>query len=345
VETQGAETQAQPIAQAEPQVQTEPASFGEAAKAEGADYARLTGNGEVEFGDDFFNGLLPRESEPEEAEPKGAESLYTPEDLKRAIPGSLSALAAERMPDAVRPYYEAVQEHIAGIEQTLGRREAVVLERERQIEAFLRQVQAQQAQPQAQERAQAPAATATAKELAAGAVRAAAEKLGIKPDEIDTLDATHVAAITLAANEMAEAERGEALKRTQAAETEAKQRDFGNFLSQLAGQPGYAEFDQWSLSKLAEEGATPQDIIAYASRTGDYEGVKRKLAAMYREWTQAQTSTKTAAAQAQKPANLPAPALESSGGERATRKTFSFTKGEDLDDDQVANALMGLGVI
>lgn len=358
-ETPQAETspapESAPVAPAQPAPAT-------AANDEGKledDGIALDEDGELVFGDKFFDAFKegldhdPTEGEgaPEDgagAKPAAREetkqapetpTFYTAEELQEIR--SIDEIDPSRFPEAMQPYLPAIRDYVLGLQRRIG-----------VLEGMGRQ---QQVPPQYPNPMQPPAAPRelSHKEIAATAKKLAAERLGIKEDAIDLYDADHVAALSMATQEVA------AHNRNQIAAYRGRvqdQQSLMRFTADLAAQPDFGAFDAWVTQKLAAAGMTADQLYAYAQQTGDLAGIQRTVAEMYRAWREQgaaqrggrspQTQTQGQSAQAVKPAAAQkVPVVETSGGAAAVKKVVDVSRIGDMDEDEMAKAFIEMGLV
>jgi hypothetical protein len=310
----------------------------------------LDEEGELQFGDAFFDAFREegapaepkqkQEPEPETApqgqpQPQAAETpptgFYTPEELT-ATP--LEQIQDARFPEAMRPYLPVIRDYVLGLHRQIG---------------LLQGMQAQQghspqqaASPQSEPTAPRHPKTMGPKDWAAAAQKLACERLGIPEGGIDCYDPEHVAALSMAAQEISEQRRAEA---AQAQHTQQAYQEFTKFSAELAGRPDFAEFDRWVTDKLAKAGMSSDQLYEYARRTGDIAGVHRTVAEMYQMW-QGQKGA------VQKPDVKPGtqspqkiPVVEVSGGAAQVKKSFDVSRLGELEEDEQAKVFMDMGLV
>ena len=187
------------------------------------------------------------------------------------------------------------------------------------------------------------------KEIAALARKVAAERLGVKPEDLDTYDPEHVAALGMAVQDIAARNKAEVAAWQGQAQA---QQDLQRFAVDLASQPDFQQFDSWVTGRLASAGMSADQLLVYVQQTGDLAGVQRAVTEMYREWksqgAQAPQGAQPQSPQQQKPqgAVLPkVPALESANGAAQVRKTVDLRGFGDMDDDSQARALIEMGLV
>ena len=179
-----------------------------------------------------------------------------------------------------------------------------------------------------------PAPQMGTKEITAAATRAAKEKLGLKDDDaLDFYEPEHVAALSLAAQEIQARQHADAAR---AERTAQDVRAFGDFAVSLAGRSDFAEFDRWVTGRLAAAGMHPEQLREYAVRTGDVAGVHRTVAGWYQAWQEQKAKPKAA----QKP-----PVVEGGTGGVPGKRGVDLRGFGDMDDDDQARALMDMGLV
>ena len=194
---------------------------------------------------------------------------------------------------------------------------------------------AQMMGPQHRPMPQPPAAPQMGtKEIAAEAAKAAKAKLGLGEDDaLDFYEPEHVAALSLAAQEIQASQR-EAVARAE--RTAQDVRAFEEFAAGLAARSDFAEFDRWVTGRLASAGMHPEQLREYAVRTGDVAGVHRTVAGWYQAWQEQKAKPKAA----QKP-----PVVEGGTGGVPGKRGVDLRGFGDMDDDDQARALMDMGLV
>ena len=283
-------------------------------------------DGEVQLADSFFGGMEPEpepEPEPQREESEGASAPETPADYTddelRDTPWE--QWDVERIHGDVKRYIPLIQEQ-------MQRRAAAM--------AMMRGGVATTQPP-----VQAPAAPSrlplTQKEIATEATKLARERLGLKEgDDLDFYEPEHVAALSIAAQEIKAKDQAE-LQRS--AQVEQQRREFGAFAADMASRPDFAEFDQWVTSKLAAAGMHPRQLEEYAARTGDIVGVQNTVMGWYQAWRQ----QKVPAPQPQQRPKVPT--VETAVGAVAAKKAIDLREFGDMDEDAQARALMEAGLV
>lgn len=284
----------------------------------------------MQLSDSFFGGMEPEsEPEPEPApqreEPEGtsapdAPADYTDDELRDT---PWEQWDVERITGDVKRYIPLIQEQ-------MQRRAAAA--------AMMRGGVASSQPP-----VQAPAAPSrlplTQKEIAAEATKLARERLGLKEDEsLDFYEPEHVAALSIAAQEVQAKDQAELQRSAQIAQ---QRREFGAFAADMASRPDFAEFDQWVTSKLAAAGMHPRQLEEYAARTGDIAGVQRTVMGWYQAWRQ----QKTPAPQPQPQQRPKVPTVETAAGAVSAKKIIDLREFGELDEDGQARALMEAGLV
>lgn len=304
----------------------------------------LDEDGALQFGDAFFDSFreegtpaepkqepeMPPQGQPQapaaETPPAG---FYTPEELM-ATP--LGQIQDERFPEAMRPYLPTIRNYVLGLH--------------RQIE-LLQGMQAQQphqAPVHQKEPATPPSPKAIGgKDWAAAAQKLACERLGIPEGRIDCYDPEHVAALSMAAQEISEQRRAET---AQAQQSLQAYQEFTRFSTELAGQTDFAEFDRWVTDRLAKAGMSSDQLYEYARRTGDIAGVHRTVAEMYQIWQGQKGAVQKPDTKPTTAQNTPkVPVVETSGGAAQVKKSFDVSRLGELDEDEQARAFMEMGLV
>ena len=317
----------------------------------------LDEDGALQFGDAFFDSFreppVPmgfqqnQEPKAEQASNQASEGQgqdpqaaatqpvgnYTPDELMTT---PLEQIQETRFPEAMRPYLPVVRDYILGLH--------------RQIE-LLHGMQTQPLQPtrqatspQREPTAPQPLGTMGPKDWAKAAQKLACERLGIPEGEIDCYDPEHVAALSMAAQEVSEQRRAET---AQAQRSRQERQEFSRFSAELVGRPDFAEFDRWVTDRLARAGMSSDQLYEYARQTGDIAGVHRTVAEMYQIWQgQKGGSQKTGGNANSATRNAPkVPVVESAGGTAQIKKSFDVKRLGELDEDEQARAFMDMGLV
>ena len=309
------------------------------------DGVALGDDGELLFGDKFFDtyredfgapqdaqgtGQGQPPAEPAQATPPPA--FYTADELKSF--DSIDQIDPARFPEAMQPYLPVIRDCVLALQRQVG---------------LLRSMEASRSASRPQ--AQAPQAPRPMehKEIAALARKVAAERLGVKPEDLDTYDPEHVAALGMAVQDIAARNRAEVAAWQGHAQA---QQDLQRFAVDLASQPDFQQFDAWVTGRLASAGMSADQLLVYVQQTGDLAGVQRAVTEMYREWksqgAQAPQGAQPQSPQQQKPqgAVLPkVPVVESANGAAQGRKTVDLRGFGDMDDDSQARALIEMGLV
>lgn len=341
--SQDAGVQAQPaqVPQEHPQEQAvgqETAGRVEQNDALPPDGLALDEDGELQFGDRFFDayregqdGQKPEPTQSSDGGDKAATppAFYTPDELKSFE--SIDQLDPARFPEAMQPYLPVIRDYVLALQRQVG---------------LLRSMEASRSAPGAQ--TQAPQASQAPKpmehkEIAALARKVAAERLGVKLEDLDAYDSEHVAALSLAVQEVAARNRAEVAAWQGRAQA---QQELQRFTVDLASQPDFQQFDAWVTKKLSDAGITSDQVLAYAQQTGDLAGVQRTVAEMYREWRRlgAQPQPEQGLRQ-QTTAPPKVPVVESANGAAQVRETVDLRSFGDMDDDSQARALIKMGLV
>lgn len=307
------------------------------------DGVALNDDGELLFGDKFFDayredfGAPQGGQEPEQKEDGPANAVtppafYTADELKSF--DSIDQIDPARFPEAMQPYLPVIRDCVLALQRQVG---------------LLRSMEASRSTPRPQ--AQAPQAPRPMehKEIAALARKVAAERLGVKMEELDAYDPEHVAALSMAVQDVSARNKAEVAAWQGQAQA---QQDLQRFAVDLASQPDFQQFDAWVTGRLASAGMAADQLLVYAQQTGDLAGVQRAVAEMYREWrlqgAQASQGVQSQSPQQQKPqgAVLPkVPMVESANGAAQVRKTVDLRGFGDMDDDSQARALIEMGLV
>lgn len=328
-----------------PQQAAAPAQGGMEAGKLDDDGVALGDDGELLFGDKFFDtyredfgapqdaqgtGQGQPSAEPAQATPPPA--FYTADELKSF--DSIDQIDPARFPEAMQPYLPVIRDYVLALQRQVG---------------LLRSMEASRSTPRPQ--AQAPQAPRFMehKEIAALARKVAAERLGVKPEDLDTYDPEHVAALGMAVQDIAARNKAEVAAWQGHAQA---QQDLQRFAVDLASQPDFQQFDAWVTGRLASAGMSADQLLVYVQQTGDLAGVQRAVTEMYREWksqgAQAPQGAQPQSPQQQKPqgAVLPkVPVVESANGAAQVRKTVDLRGFGDMDDDSQARALIEMGLV
>ena len=341
-------TEPTPAPQTEASVPAPSSASGNTAE-QADDFIGLTEDGEVKFGKGFFEGLGEEPAAPEV--PTGAVAgmqteapavtLYTPEDLRNV---SLDQLEEGRLPEAVRPFYPIVRDQLTRVRQY----ENVLRLKEQQLMAFVQQMQAGQV-PAASQQQTAQTTQPAQKDLAAEAMKLASERMGIKETDFDGMDPKHIAALTMASNEVcAKHEREEQTARQQtqvAQQRQAAEADFRNFAVALATQPDYGTFEQWVDAQLKAKGRNTEELEQYVRQTGDYAGVQQLLNTWYRMYRDGKTRPVQPPAPGSKKVVPPVPVVESGNGAQTVNKSIDLKAFREMDSDEQAQALLTAGLV
>jgi len=341
------ETTPAPAGESEPQ--TEQGALAE-------DAVGIDENGEMAFGEKFFGDFLPvdepePDAEPEQtsAEPDGtvpAEPAKIP-SMAEYAPEEVQALPFEqidraRLPEAVKAYLPALdayhQRHLRELQQ--------LRQYAQTLEAQVRQQQPgtsptpQQGQPQ---RYIDGLTVLDPKQITERARALAAERLKVRPEDIDSYDTEHIAALTTAVTELAASNRENVTKRDQ---YERDRKDFDIFTAQVQALPDFQEFNAHIEANLSRQGYRPQDVMAHVAQTGDIRGFMSSLYAAYQQFRQskaasAKAPTPQVAGQAQRPA---VPKLERGGGNAVpVQKQIDWKRFREMDDDERTKTLIEAG--
>ena len=339
------EVSSTPPAETTPPVAQPPAAPSVDASSQLAeDGIAIDDDGELEFGSKFFDTFREdfesRQEKEEEQEGGPAPetpaatppTFYTADELKGF--GSIDEIDPARFPEAMQPYIPVIRDYVLSLQ--------------RQVELLRSIRNAPQPQTQAP---QAPKPMEH-KEIAALARKVAAERLGVKPENIDTYDAEHVAALSVAVQEVTARNRAEVAAWQGQAQA---QQELQRFAVDLASQPDFQQFDTWVTNRLASAGMSADQLLVYAQQTGDLAGIQRAVAEMYREWKRqgaqqapqgAQSHSRPVQQLKQQGAMPPkVPIVESANGAAQVRKTVDLRGFGDMDEDAQARALIEMGVV
>lgn len=306
-----------------------------------ADGIALDDDGELQFGDKFFDayredfgapqgGQEPggKEEDPANAAPPPA--FYTVDELKAFE--SVDQIDPARFPEAMQPYLPVIRDYVLGLQRQVG---------------LLRSMEAARNAPRPQTQAPQAPKPMEHREIVALARKVAAERLGVKLEDLDAYDSEHVAALSLAVQEVAAQNRAQVAAFQRQAQA---QQDLQRFAVDLASQPDFQQFDAWVTERLAGAGMNADQLLVYVQQTGDLAGVQNAVAEMYREWKRQGAQP---AAQPQAPAQqlkqqgaVPkVPVVESANGATQVRRTVDLRGFGDMDDDSQARALIEMGLV
>ena len=308
-----------------------------------ADEITLDDDGELQFGDKFFDayredfGAPQSGQEPEQKEGGPANAapppaFYTVDELKAFE--SVDQIDPARFPETMQPYLPVIRDYVLGLQRQVG---------------LLRSMEAARNAPRPQMQAPQAPRPMEHKEIAALARRVAAERLGVKPEELDTYDSEHVAALGIAVQEVAAQNRAQVAAFQRQAQA---QQDLQRFAVDLASQPDFQQFDAWVTERLAGAGMNADQLLVYVQQTGDLAGVQRAVTEMYREW-KSQGARAPQGAQPQPVQQLKqqgvaapkVPVVESANGATQVRRTVDLRGFGDMDDDSQARALIEMGLV
>lgn len=321
------------------------------------DGVALDDDGELKFGDKFFDayredqGDAQEEQKPEQETPAAATTpapaFYTADELKAFE--SLDGIDPARFPEAMQPYIPVIRDYVMALQRQVG---------------LLRSMEASRGMPQPptqfqpQRQAQAPQPLGH-KEIAEAARKLAAERLGVKQESIDAYDPEHLAALNMAVQEVTARNRAEVVAYQGQAQAQFQaQQQLQRFAVDLASRPDFNEFDAWVTQKLAAAGMSSDQLYAYAQQTGDLAGVQRAVAEMYQEWKRQGAQTPQTLQNPQPSPQQPVqplqqrgavpskvPVLENAAGAAQVKKTVDLRGFGDMDEDAQARALIEMGVV
>lgn len=339
-----------------PAAETQPQSK-EAAEPE----ITLSENGEISLSDNYFNELFPGLEDTEQNQAEGQEDSSDPSQQPAAAPAApaeytdkdlpgltLETLDRNRLPAAVKAYLPFLDDYTQRTTGDFQKMRDYAAQLETRL-ALLQAGSPQAAPAQAPE----PPKVLGQKELVEAAKSTAAGQLGIKPDEIDLYDPTHLTALSAASAELA-------IKNQQAAQKQAQretdERDYGVFANNLYAQPDYAPFEAWVAQSLARQNLTFRDVTSTVARTGDYRGYMNALQEAYQTFRrlqaqtppqpQAQVPRQAPPQPQQRPAGVSVPRLESGGGGGAqSTPKLDYARFSAADLDAQAKLLMEAGFV
>jgi hypothetical protein len=310
------------------------------------DQAGITEDGEVVFGDKFFDDLISPEEPGIQNEARIAQTQqeYTLEEVQ-GIP--FEQIDRARLPASVKAYLPAFDSYYQQRMQEMTQLQQYAQTLETQLQQGV--IAPAQATPSQQpQRYIDTLSVLEPQQLTERARAAAAERLKIKPEEIDTFDANHVAALTMAATELTVRNSQTLAKREEYARD---LHDCNLFISKLSTMPDYREFEQHILTTLNKAGHTPQTLMAYVARTGAIREYMGGVYAAYTQFRQAKGSRPQSGVPSTAPQRSPAarpalPKLESSGAAPPqTRKNIDLNLFGQLDSDRQAKLLEEAGYL
>lgn len=342
------EVSSTPPAETTPPVAQPPAAPSVDASSQLADDGiAIDDDGELEFGSKFFDTFREdfefRQEEKEEQEVGAAPetpaatppTFYTADELRGF--GFIDEIDPARFPEAMQPYIPVIRDYVLSLQRQVG---------------LLRSMEAARNAPQPQTQAPQAPKPMEHKEIAALARKVAAERLGVKPENIDAYDAEHVAALSVAVQEITARNRAEVAAWQGQAQA---QQELQRFAVDLASQPDFQQFDTWVTNRLASAGMSADQLLVYAQQTGDLAGIQRAVTEMYREWKRqgaqqvpqgAQSHSQPVQQLKQQGVTPPkVPIVESANGAAQVRKTVDLRGFGDMDEDAQARALIEMGVV
>lgn len=321
-----------PEAGQSPQTPAAPAQGIEAPGKLEDDGVALDDDGELQFGDKFFDTYREDFGAPQDGQEAGQAqnpvatppAFYTADELKSF--DSIDQIDPARFPEAMQPYLPVIRDYVLALQRQVG---------------LLRSMEASRSAPRPQAQAPHPMEH---KEIAALARKVAAERLGVKPEDLDAYDSEHVAALSLAVQEVAARNKAEVA--AWQGQVQAQQ-DLQRFAVDLASQPDFQQFDTWVTGRLASAGMSADQLLLYVQQTGDLAGVQRAVAEMYREWKLQGAQAPQGAQQPRPQGAVPpkVPVVESANGAAQVRKTVDLRGFGDMDDDSQARALIEMGLV
>lgn len=321
-----------PEAGQSPQTPAAPAQGIEAPGKLEDDGVALDDDGELQFGDKFFDTYREDFGAPQDGQEAGQAqnpvatppAFYTADELKSF--DSIDQIDPARFPEAMQPYLPVIRDYVLALQRQVG---------------LLRSMEASRSAPRPQAQAPHPMEH---KEIAALARKVAAERLGVKPEDLDAYDSEHVAALSLAVQEVAARNKAEVA--AWQGQVQAQQ-DLQRFAVDLASQPDFQQFDAWVTGRLAGAGMSADQLLVYVQQTGDLAGVQNAVAEMYREWKRQGAQAPQGAQQPRPQGAVPpkVPVVESANGAAQVRKTVDLRGFGDMDDDSQARALIEMGLV
>lgn len=295
----------------------------ESEEALAEDGVRLTEDGNLEFGEEFFADM-PDSAEEEPKTP----NYYTDEELSQ-IPfqqWDLSRLNGDVPVSKIAPI----------------------------VQRQLQQAQTQ-ARSQAWENLPLPGGMTepkayTPKELSSEALKLACEKLGIEDTEdFDSYELEHKSAYELAAQELIQKRNAE-ISGYQA--TLQSWRDNARYQNELIRRPDFGEFNNWYLTECQKAGYTPQQVDnalyqAVLQNGNNFGVIKQVIEGWYQTFHKQRGTAKPKAINAQRMRRIPnPPILESTRGNNyAGRPSIKASDFAGMTDDEQAAALMNMGVV
>ena len=183
----------------------------------------------------------------------------------------------------------------------------------------------------------------TPKELSDEAHKLACKRLGLDdPDDLDTYESEHRAALDLAMQELAGNRQREIAEYNRRS---ADWQQLQNFNRTLVAQPDFKEFDSWYLNLLQERNLTPEQVgNALFKKAVDnnynFGLVIQEVAGLYKEFQ------RTKAQQTQRPRVKKPPVLESTrGGSSDGGRSINLRSFGEMDNDAQIKALMDMGYV
>ena len=308
-----------------------------------ADGIALDDDGELQFGDKFFDAYREDFGAPQDAQ--GADQAQNPAESAQATPPlafytadelksfeSIDQIDPARFPEAMQPYLPVIRDYVLGLQRQVG---------------LLRSMEAARNAPRPQIQAPQAPKPMEHREIVALARKVAAERLGVKLEDLDAYDSEHVAALSLAVQEVAAQNRAQVAAFQRQAQA---QQDLQRFAVDLASQPDFQQFDAWVTERLAGAGMNADQLLVYVQQTGDLAGVQNAVAEMYREWkrqgAQPAAQPQASAQQLKQQGAVPkVPVVESANGATQVRRTVDLRGFGDMDDDSQARALIEMGLV
>lgn len=324
-----------PEAGQSPQTPAAPAQGIEAPGKLEDDGVALDDDGELQFGDKFFDTYREDFGAPQDGQEAGQTqnpvatppAFYTADELKSF--DSIDQIDPARFPEAMQPYLPVIRDYVLALQRQVG---------------LLRSMEAAHNVPRPQTQAPQAPRPMEHREIVALARKVAAERLGVKLEDLDAYDSEHVAALSLAVQEVAARNKAEVA--AWQGQVQAQQ-DLQRFAVDLASQPDFQQFDAWVTGRLASAGMSADQLLLYVQQTGDLAGVQRAVAEMYREWKLQGAQAPQGAQQPRPQGAVPpkVPVVESANGAAQVRKTVDLRGFGDMDDDSQARALIEMGLV
>jgi hypothetical protein len=264
---------------------------------------------------------------------------YTETDIA-GLP--LDQMDRARFPAAVKAYLPAFDRYM----QSIGAEYRQLQNYTAQLEARLAASGAKNAPDGVNTPTEAPKSL-NQKELLEAARKTAAERLGVKPEDLDFYDAAHLTALTAATTELTIKNRESAARSEQRA---AEAGEYLAFSQSVARLPDFAEFENWVRGRLAEKGETFDRVRAVVEQTGDYRGYMNGIRNAYQAFKARGSAPDPARGVAPGPviggAAPRPPQLEGGGGNPPSGTVvLDFAKFASADSDTQARLLRAAGYV